>query len=363
MSSLSRTASESVIGDLVKAGWVVDEGPVASRTATPGRPASVFRMAPDLGFLAGVDIGAHHVSACVADLAGDLLATVRLDAEESADAEERLELALTALRDAADQSEVSLADLWTVTIASPGVIDDGTVVHFGGEGMPGWIGLDIAGWFSAVCDAHVLVEGDSALGAVGELAHGAGKGVSDMVYILSGIRTGAAVVVGGELHRGNRGAAGLVGELPELRWRELELESYGRDAYAGARPDRREIFRRARDGDARARAAVNDFSDALGLGLAAMVLAINPEIVVLGGPNARDGDLFIERLRADIEARCPLPPELRLSPIGSDAVLAGCVRMGEEAIRGALRDSVERRPSFPAPDRDEVVWVIRDASR
>ena len=347
--SLSRTAAESVLGDLVDSGWAFDGGPQNERTVTPGRPASLYHFARGVGYVAGVDVGAHHVSAGIADLAGERVATVRVAVDESLPAQDRVQVARHTLEQALAKAHVNQKETWALIVGSPGVIDQGRVVHFGGDGMPGWIGLDIASEFSHFTDASVLVGGDSALGALAEMTHGAALGASDMVYLLSGVRTGSAIAIDGVLRRGYRGGAGLVGELPELRWRDLEHERYGQASFSAPRPDRLEIFARAERGEAEALEAVADFADVLALGAAAMVLAINPEIVVIGGPNAQFAHLFLDHFVERLAARCPIVPDVMASSLGQDAVLAGSIQMGLDEIHRTLRDGIESHHSFPSP--------------
>jgi predicted NBD/HSP70 family sugar kinase len=135
------------------------------------------------------------------------------------------------------------------------------------------------------------------LGAQAELARGAAHGLRDVVYILCGVRTsaagivdgrvhrgvnGAAGIVDGRVHRGVNGAAGIVGEMPELRWIELN-EQYGAGVLPEPRPSRERIFELAREGDLAAVAATTEFADLLATGASAMVLALDPELVVIGG--------------------------------------------------------------------------------
>ena len=346
---ISRTAAESVANDLIELGWLIAAGPSDDRPVQPGRPAAVYRFARTAGLVAGVDIGAHHVSAAIADLTGEALAVARVPAEESLPAAERLDLALATVRDAIAEAGVSPEDIWIVTVGSPGVLDDGRVIHFGGDGMPGWQGLDIAERFAAAFDRTVVVGGDCALGALAERWRGAAVGAENLVYLLSGVRTGAALVLAGELYRGTRGGAGLVGELAELRWRELEHEAYGAGYARAHRPSRAELFAFARDGDERARAAVDDFAGALALGASAMVLAVDPEVLVIGGPNASESDVFLDTFTAELSRHCPLVPRVIVSQLGPDAVLLGSIRLGTDHIHRALRAAIEVLPAFPAP--------------
>ncbi len=357
--SLSRTAAEAVLADLVATGWIIDTGPPLVPSLTPGRPASVFHFAPNAGHVGGVDIGAHHVSACVASLAGTKVSTVHLFADEQMPAKERLDLAGRALEGALFECGLVADDLWAVTVGSPGVIDRGKVIHFGGSGMPGWIGLDIAQHFTNMLKGVVLVEGDSALGAVAESTHGAGIGVSHLVYILSGIRTGAAIITNGAVLRGHRGGAGLIGELPELRWRDIEHTIYDRSYSDNDATVRQNTFTRARRGDAASVATILEFADALAVGAAAMVLAIDPEVLIIGGPNAQHADIFLERFTTGIVARCPVVPDIRVSRLGPDAVLTGSITFGLESIVSALESFVESGTTFPSPTRD-IVRILVD---
>lgn len=345
--SLSRTAAEAVLADLLAAGWVRAGGPRSDRAGTVGRPAAFYSLAPEGGYLAGVDIGAHHVSGAIARIDGERLATVHLPADEDTPAEDRLQAAAEALTAALDEAGVSADALWAVTVGTPGVIDDGKVIHFGGQGMPGWVGTDVARAFDDVTAAPVFVEGDSALGALAEMAHGAAKDVEDFVYILSGVRTGAAIVAHGELHRGHRGGAGLVGELPAVRWRELEHELYGAPDLPAPRPTRQEIFARADAGDPQAMAAVADFGRTLAVGSAVMVLAVDPAVLVLGGPNAQHAHLFLDQFTQVLTDLCPLPPTVEVSTLGPDAVLAGTISRGIASLRRGLWQAVESQPAFP----------------
>ena len=63
----------------------------------------------------------------------------------------------------------------------------------------------------------VLVENDANLGALGEAAFGAGKGLESLIYVKLAEGIGAGVVIDGRIHRGSRG---LAGELAHVRVRD-----------------------------------------------------------------------------------------------------------------------------------------------
>ena len=60
----------------------------------------------------------------------------------------------------------------------------------------------------------LAVENDINLAALGEQAHGLGKGIANFVFVSVGTGIGMGIVIDGQLHRGARGAAGEIGFLP-----------------------------------------------------------------------------------------------------------------------------------------------------
>jgi hypothetical protein len=78
-----------------------------------------------------------------------------------------------------------------------------------------------------------------------------------------------------------------------------------------------------------------------------MVLAVNPELLVIGGPNAQHADLFLESFTSRLVDLCPLMPEIKVSALGSDAVLVGTITLAVGALRRGLWAAIDSRNSFP----------------
>jgi predicted NBD/HSP70 family sugar kinase len=346
-SGLSRTAIDAIITDLVEAGWLV--ATETSPGGRLGRPAATYHPAQRLGQFLALDIGANHIYAVVTDLTGAVLGHLTAATSESDEAEARISTALRVGDDLLGELGLKRSDLWAVTIGSPGAISHtGVVLHFGGTGMPGWVGLDLRERFRREYDAALLVEGDVALGAQAELAVGAARGYTDVVYILCGARTSGASIVNGKVHRGVHGAAGIVGEMPELRWADLN-ERYGADVLSTPRPSREEIFDLARSGDPAAREAVREFADDLATGAAAMTLAIDPELLVIGGGSSPSADVFLPRFEESLTAIVPLAPAVVASTLGSEAVAMGGISLAADHLNAVLDAAVRERDAFPGP--------------
>ena len=91
------------------------------------------------------------------------------------------------------------------------------------------------------------------------------------------------------------------------------------------------VFDGARGGDGVAISVVRDTAKYIGMAVANLATAIDPEIVVLGGDVAAAGDLLLEPVRQECARR--LPPgmveqfRLEISPLGDDAVAIGAARL------------------------------------
>lgn len=347
-SGLSRTAIDAIVSDLVDMGWLeAAESAPASRI---GRPAAAYRVRVELGQFMSFDIGANHIYVVVTDLSGAVLGhrTTLLDEDEEADT--RIERAL----DLGDELLASLGltrkTVWIVAVGSPGAIGrNGEVLYFGGTGLPGWVGLNLRERFEAEFDGAVLVEGDVALGAHAELTVGAARNRTDVVYILCGVRTSGASIVDGKVHRGVHGAAGIVGEMPELRWADLN-ERYGESVLSTPRPSREQIFEAARAGERVAMIAVDEFADDLATGAAAMTLAIDPELLIIGGGSAPGADVFLPRFTQSLGEICPLPPEVVVSSLGSEAVAMGGISLAAGHLDVVFEGAAREKEAFPAPE-------------
>jgi len=347
-SGLSRTAIDAIVSDLVDMGWLeTAETASASRI---GRPATAYRVRAELGRFLSLDIGANHISIVLTDLAGVVLGHRTALLDEDTAAEDRVERAL----DLGDELLTSLGltrrSVWITAIGSPGAIGrQGEVLYFGGTGLPGWVGLNLRDRFEQEYDGAVLVEGDVALGAHAELTVGAARGCSDVVYILCGVRTSGASIVDGKVHRGVNGAAGIVGEMPELRWADLN-ERYGASVLSTPRPSREQIFDAARAGERVAMIAVDEFADDLATGAAAMTLAIDPELLIIGGGSAQGADVFLPRFTKTLGEICPLPPKVVVSSLGSEAVAMGGISLAAGHLDLMFERAAREEEAFPAPE-------------
>lgn len=337
VTGLSRPTVEGVVEGLVAGGLVVEAAAEEGAARRQGRPARRYRFRAEAGHLLGLEIGSHRVAAILADLDGRALGTTAKDVSEGASADERLERLRTAVAELLRQEGVARGSLRAVGVGTPGIIEaDGTVRL--GAALPEWTGLRLGERLRRSFKCPVLVENDANAAAVAEHWKGAGTESDDMVFVLAGLSPGAGSLIGGRLHRGYGGAAGEIGAL-HLLGREATPETLlsttgkplpplDEQAVAG-------VFAQAREGDQRARAAVERFIQRLVHDVAALVLALDPELVVIGGW-AAGIDGVLEPLRKELSRYCLRPPRVALSVLGEVAVVVGALRLALDHVEEQL---------------------------
>ncbi|PJE97935.1 transcriptional regulator [Streptomyces carminius] len=325
---LSRPTVEGVVEQLVTAGLVAEAAVGPGDVRRQGRPARRYRFRAEAGHLLGVEIGPHRVAAVLADLSGHRLGMLGREVSEHATADERLERVRGTVAELLRTCEVPRSTLRAVGVGSPGIVEsDGTVRLC--TALPGWTGLPLGERLRRSFRCPVLVENDANAAALAEHWKGVAAGSGDMVFVLAGLSPGAGSLIGGRLHRGFGGAAGEIGAL-HLLGREATperlLSTTGEPLHPLDEAAVAEVFALAREGDARAQRAVERFNRRLVHDVAALVLALDPELVVVGGW-ATGLDDVLDPLRRELARYCLRPPRVELSLLAGEAITTGALRL------------------------------------
>jgi predicted NBD/HSP70 family sugar kinase len=351
-SGLSKPTVFLALTSLVDAGLVAEAGMTSGR---PGRGALLFAPVPDAGLILGLDIGGRFVRAAIADLSGTVLAredrrlrraTTRAAFDAAAALHERLAATVARPIVAAVCGAPAVIDPPTGRAWMAGAFADLEDVAIG-EGLAARIGME------------VMVENDVNLAALGEQARGLGAGVHDFAFISIGTGMGAGLILGGELHRGRRGAAGEIDLVP-LRQAAgaddpvaVDPSAAGIAALAermatdgAAAVEAPEVFEAARAADPVACAIVAEVARWVAWYAAAIVAVADPELIVLGGGIGGSSDLLLGPVRDELVGLVPRPPRVETSTLGDGAVLAGALAMGRRlALDRVFTDRIVRERS------------------
>ncbi|MBP0459153.1 ROK family transcriptional regulator [Streptomyces montanisoli] len=337
LTGLSRPTVEGVVDDLMEGGLVVEAPAEDGEARRQGRPARRFRFRVEAGHLLGIEIGPHRVAALLSELDGRTVGAGRRDVPESADADERLDRVRAVVADVLRRAGVARGSLRAVGVGSPGIVEAGGTVRLC-TALPGWTGLPLGDRLRRSFKCPVVVENDANAAAVAEHWKGVAAESEDVVFVLAGLSPGAGALIGGRLHRGFGGAAGEIGAL-HLLGREAKPETLLSTTGEPLHPlDERavtQVFALAKDGDARAVEAMRRFTGRLVHDVAALALALDPEMVVIGGW-AAGLDGVLEPLRHELSRFCLRPPRVELSLLGEAAVATGALRLALDHVEEEL---------------------------
>ena len=201
------------------------------------------------------------------------------------------------------------------------------------------------------------MENDVDAAALAEQAHGHGREFASFAFVWIGTGVGMGLVLDGRLHRGAHGVAGEIAYMPisdgqgadpeDARKRGV-LEASGSAAAvvraarrAGLRGpvSARRVFAAAAAGDARAAAVVAGEARLVAKAISAVVTVVDPELVVLGG-GIGQAPGFATAVTAELRQLAPVMPEVRVSALGTDAVVDGCLASGAELAWDRLTASL-----------------------
>jgi len=341
---------------------LVEAGLVREASRGPGGPsygAVFFEPVPEAAFVLGLDLGARFLRGAVCDLAGEIRA--RQDVElRGADADGAVR-AIVALHHSLVQAAALPAErIDGVVLGVPGVIDAVTAkLQLTTPNIPGLEGRAIGRDLHELLGVTVTLENDVNLAAVGERWTGVANGVDDFAFLSVGTGMGMGLVLGGELHRGNHGAAGEVDWALAGLAEEVDPSADGvatlaaRLAAEGSleteltQPyDAREIFAAARSGDRLARAVVDEVARRIAAHIAPIAAVADPALIVLGGGLGTNGDLLLTPVRKLLGDWMPYPPRIEISTLGEAAVLTGALAIG---LRSALDNVFVNRPLSVRP--------------
>lgn len=351
---LARPTVAQVVEDLSAAGWLVQHDP-QPEDQTMGRPAVRVSLDGRAAPVVGLDIGPHNVTVGVCDLTGTTLSMLRRPGVGS-DPELLLPLITEVLEAGLADAGVPSADVGAIAVASPGLVDPATSRIRLAPSLPGWNSVDLPAHLRRTVDCPVLVDNDANMAALAVAQHRGGT--ETVIAVQWGERIGGGVVINGRLHRGSSAAAGEVGfirprtatstspdELGPLE-QAIGTETIGElgrraaaehpDSLMAQAPaetvDASLVFAAAAQGDAVAAALVDDVTEAFADALAAAVLVLDPDAVVIGGGIARAGEVLVDAVSRHLYERTLTRPVVELSPLMEDTVVTGAMLLALEDV-------------------------------
>ncbi|WP_159767414.1 ROK family transcriptional regulator [Streptomyces sp. HM190] len=373
LTGLSKPTASQLLARLEAAGLVVATGTGGpgdgSGAGRPGPNAQLYAVNPTAAYAAGLDVTPERVLAAVADITGRTVGEHAVPTPGRRSAEPVAHQVAAALDGAVKAAGLVRSDVRRLVIGTPGAFDPTTGRLRYASHLPGWHSPALLDDIAAALPMPVEYENDVNLVALAEQRLGAAKGHDDFVLLWNEGGIGAAVVLGGRLHRGFTGGAGEVGFLPvpgvPLVRHVTKANSGGFQELAGSQvvprlarelgvtpvPDgpyaevAAELVGRAADVNSGPhRRLLVTYATGVATGLAALVSVLDPELIVLSGSALTSGG---EPLRALVQAElaelAASRPRLVLGDVLERPVLRGALESALATTRDEVFDTLTLR--------------------
>ncbi|MDD4850568.1 MAG: ROK family protein [Gemmiger sp.] len=305
----------------------------------------------------GIDLGGTTMTAGLVNDQYEIVGKITWATRLPRPAED-LEKALAELcRAVARENNVAFEDIHYVGIGTPGTVNftTGMVGYNTNFNYYDWnLGPDL----TKLLGCKVYVENDANAAAYGEYIAGGAKGCKDAVVITLGTGIGSGIILNGKILRGFNFAAGEMGHTVIVKGgRACNCGRNGCwERYASARAlseDTREAMKQHADsvmwkiagdlehvnaktvfdaqeqGDAAAKAVLDNWLEYVGCGIANVVMTFEPEIVCIGGGVSNQGETILAPVRAYVER------ETHNVTTGINPQIKACVLRNDAGVIGA----------------------------
>ncbi len=361
---LSRASVTSIAGNLVELGVLTEVGHGKSEG---GRRPQLLDIDAELGFLAGVDIGATSIDLALADFRGEILER-RTEAADVREAPEQvLDRVNQLIVELLEEHGAGEKDLVGLGIGVPGPVQYPSGLLIEPPLMPAWDSFPIKDYVrKKFPQVNPAVDNDVNIMAIGEARAGGGKGIDNFFYIKIGTGIGCGVIVKGEIYRGSDGTAGDVGHIcidyngpichcgnsgclevmaagPSIAKRGQEAALNGKSKIMAARLEKskgiltaKDIGKAAAAGDQAANMIISESGRMIGGVLAGLVNFYNPRAIFIGGGVSKIGHHLLSTIRqATLKRATALSTrklKIEYSALGDDAGVYGAIWLAIENV-------------------------------
>lgn len=310
----------------------------------------------------GIDIGGTNTKIGLVDKDQKLIAEAVIPTEAEKPWKDVIQNIGKEVLSLLDENDVPMDGCVGAGVGMPGTIDtDNGVVLYSNNIR--WENVPLAEELQKYLPIPVYVANDADCAALGEYAARAVDDVADckdMVMITIGTGIGAGIIADGEIYKSRLMGTGEFGHMVIVQdgeqctcGRKGCLEAYvsatalirqGKKVMADNRTSKlwdicteetiapEHIFEAAKAGDDAASKIVHDYKEKLSTGIVNIANAIRPELILIGGGVASQGDSLLDGVRENLQKYCfgsgrAKIPELDVARLGNKAGVIGAANL------------------------------------
>lgn len=355
MTGLNKATVSSLVKELLDSHFVHEAG---IDTGDKGRPSIQLNLNPQAGCIIGAEVGVDFISVILTNFSAEVLWRHKESTAQLKGQEPILNRLIEILQEACLQAQALGQNLLGMGLGLPGLVDSASGTLLFAPNLT-WRNVPIRALLQSKFNFTVYVNNEANMAALGESYFGAARDSDFVLYVATGVGLGGGIVLNRQVIPGAAGFAGEVGHMtmdpngPRCncgnfgcletyvsqwalfrRVREA-IESGQNSSLCEATGGNLEsltlmmIIEAADQGDAVALAAFQETARYLGIGLANLINALNPQLIVFGGIYSLAHKHLLPTVREVIQQRALRwsreTTELVLPMYGEDACAMGGV--------------------------------------
>lgn len=345
-----------IVDSLLESGLVRSVGKGVS---SGGKPPEMLEAVANSHYAIGVDIGLSEIRIALGNMKKEIVARRTMQSCSNLTVDDMVELLSENIRDVIDNSDIDKNLLLGIGLGAPGLIDmnTGRIVfspHFR------WENVDLCGKLAErIPEYPILIDNVTRNSARAECELGAGKGVDNLFMLNLGRGIASAFMLGSSIYCGTNGMCGEIGHLTVNRegpmcmcgdYGCLEALASGEAIAEQAKNvigrgveskilelvdgkieniEAKVVFEAGELGDQAAMMIIERALDYIGIAVAGVINLLDVERVVLTGGMTKNGDLFWNTIKRDINAHLMkysgTSAEIVSAMLGDDAAALGAI--------------------------------------
>lgn len=339
----------NIVNDLLEKKILIEAG---IKRSEGGRPSTFITINPDYGYFAGVEVGETFIQVELFDIVFNSIQKVYYPlVEKQINVHEIVALMTSGIQEIIKKAGIEEKDVIGVGIGFPGLVDPIKGVSIFTPNW-GWHNVSVTSLLSKNLKMPLYLDNGAKAMAIGEALFGAGRGVSNLAVLLVGTGVGSGIISERSLFRGSANNAGEFGHTtlnidgPLCRCGshgcvEVYIGANGiidryntlsQDAHNPGPEDQiafiKYLITESQRGNPAAIQTIEETIRYLGVSIANLINAINPELLLLGGwSGLMFGSIYLKRIE-EVVSRYALQQSLvkttiRLCQLGEGAVAKG----------------------------------------
>ena len=182
-----------------------------------------------------------------------------------------------------------------IGIGVPSVVDPEKGIVYDATNIPAWREVHLKEQLEAKYNIPVYINNDANCFVMGEKYFGKVKDYRNIVGLITGTGLGSGLILNNQLYSGENCGAGEFGMIP-FRDHDFEYYCSGQFFVNAHGTNGEAIHQRAEQGEAAALEIFTQFGSNLGEAIKMIMLAVDPEIFVLGGSVSKSFKFFKEAM-------------------------------------------------------------------